>query len=73
MFPAHNVSTDPRSGAKRRHHIHESSLQKAMKNAVRLAGIAQHVGCHTFRHYLEFRIMSNSTINSLPYNKLVLS
>ena len=41
VFPARNLSTDPRSGAKRRHHIHESSLQKAMKNAVRLAGIAQ--------------------------------
>ncbi|MBA7683278.1 Tyrosine recombinase XerD [subsurface metagenome] len=50
VFPAKNISTDPRSGIKRRHHIHESNLQKAVKNAVRLSGISKHVGCHTFRH-----------------------
>ena len=48
VFPAKNISTDPRSGIKRRHHIHESNLQKAVKNAVRLSGISKHVGCHTF-------------------------
>ena len=31
VFPAKNISTDPRSGIKRRHHIHESNLQKAVK------------------------------------------
>jgi len=50
VFPARSVSTDPRSGARRRHHIHESSLQKAVKKAARLSGISKHVGCHTFRH-----------------------
>jgi integron integrase len=50
VFPAKNVSTDPRSKVIRRHHIHESSLQKAVKNAVRLSGISKNVGCHTFRH-----------------------
>lgn len=33
-----------------RHHIHESSLQKAVKAAVKLAGIHKPVSCHTFRH-----------------------
>ena len=50
VFPANNISTDPRTKVKRRHHIHESSLQKAVKNAVRLSGISKNVGCHTFRH-----------------------
>ena len=50
VFPAKNVSTDPRSGAKRRHHIYESTVQRAVKQAVRLSGIAKHVGCHTLRH-----------------------
>jgi integron integrase len=50
VFPAKNISTDPRSSIKYRHHIHESSLQKAVKNAVRLSGISKNVGCHTFRH-----------------------
>ena len=34
----------------RRHHISESGLQKAVKEAVRLAGINKPVSCHTFRH-----------------------
>jgi integron integrase len=50
VFPAKNISTDPLSGARRRHHLHESVLQRAVKRAVRLSGITKHVGCHTFRH-----------------------
>ena len=50
VFPAKNVSTDPRSGARRRHHIHESTLQRAARKAMLLAGITKHAGCHTFRH-----------------------
>ena len=50
VFAAKNISTDPRTGARRRHHIHESVLQRAVKRAVRLSGITKHVGCHTFRH-----------------------
>ena len=50
VFPAKNISTDPRTGARRRHHIHESVLQRAVKHAVRLSDIPKHVGCHTMRH-----------------------
>ncbi len=50
VFPATQISTDPRSGIKRRHHIHESVLQKAVKQAIRKAGIHKHASCHTFRH-----------------------
>ncbi len=50
VFPAKNISTDPRTGARRRHHIHESVLQRAVKHAVRLSGIPKHVGYHTMRH-----------------------
>jgi integron integrase len=50
VFPANSISTDPRTGETRRHHIHESSLQKAVKNAVKLAGINKPASCHTFRH-----------------------
>lgn len=49
-FPAHSLSPDPRSGIMRRHHLHESSLQKAIKQAARLAGIVKPVGPHTLRH-----------------------
>jgi len=50
VFPADNLSTDPRSGAVRRHHLFESSVQKAVKEAIRKAGIHKPGGCHTFRH-----------------------
>ena len=34
----------------RRHHVHETGVQRAVKAAARRAGIAKRVGCHTFRH-----------------------
>lgn len=50
VFPSKSLSKDPRSGIKRHHHIHESSLQRAIKNAARLARISKQVTSHTFRH-----------------------
>lgn len=50
LFPAPKRSTDPRSSRERRHHIGPSSLQKAIKTAVRQSGIAKPVTAHTFRH-----------------------
>ncbi len=50
VFPASKLSKDPRSGEVRRHHIHESSLQKAVRKAAQLAGLPKRVTCHTFRH-----------------------
>jgi integron integrase len=50
VFPADRLSVDPRSGKVRRWHVHESTLQKAVKRAARAAGIAKRVSCHTMRH-----------------------
>ena len=50
VFPAKSRSVDPRTGVERRHHLDESSLQKAVRAAARLAGIDKPVTCHTFRH-----------------------
>jgi site-specific recombinase XerD len=50
VFPAANRSTDPRSGVIRRHHILEDSVQRAVKGAIKKAGIHKHGSCHTFRH-----------------------
>jgi integron integrase len=50
VFPSDRLSTDPRSGVTRRHHVDESGLQKAVREAARMAGIAKRVTCHTFRH-----------------------
>ncbi|MBL3591462.1 MAG: tyrosine-type recombinase/integrase [gamma proteobacterium endosymbiont of Lamellibrachia anaximandri] len=50
LFPASRISTDPRSGAARRHHMHESALQKAVRRAAVEAGIDKRVTSHTLRH-----------------------
>jgi integron integrase len=50
VFPASQRSVDPRSGKERRHHLDEKSLQRAVKKAVREAGIAKPASCHTLRH-----------------------
>jgi len=50
VFPAGKRSIDPRGNKERRHHINESSLQKAVKIAVRKAGINRPASCHTLRH-----------------------
>ncbi|NJL46765.1 MAG: integron integrase [Leptolyngbyaceae cyanobacterium SM2_5_2] len=50
VFPSIGRSRDPRSGLLRRHHLHESGVQKTLKQAVRAAGLAKQIGCHTFRH-----------------------
>jgi len=50
VFPATKRSQDPRSGIAMRHHIDESVLQRAVKAAIRFAGITKHGSCHTFRH-----------------------
>jgi len=50
VFFASAVSKDPRSGVYRRHHIHESSLQRYVKNAADKAEIDKKVNCHCLRH-----------------------
>jgi integrase len=60
VFPASQISLDPRSGEHRRHHMHESVLQRAVKEATRKAGLAKAVSCHTLRHNPESLLMPSS-------------
>lgn len=50
VFPAAKASRDPRSGVQRRHHVNEETVQRAVKRAVRAAGIAKPATTHTLRH-----------------------
>lgn len=50
MFPSAVRSVDPRSGIERRHHLYEASVQRAVREAARLAEIAKPVTPHTLRH-----------------------
>ena len=61
VFPSKSLSIDPRSGMKRRHHLNESGIQKAVRAAARLAGIDNKpVSCHTFRHSFATHLLENS-------------
>jgi integron integrase len=50
LFPAGEITKDPRTNKLRRHHIHESKVQRAVKNAIRTARIVKRGSCHTLRH-----------------------
>ncbi len=59
VFPSLTRSIDPRSGICRRHHLHESGVQKAVKQGVRASGIQKRIGCHTFRHCFATHLLEN--------------
>jgi integron integrase len=50
VFPSASRSRDPRSGEIRRHHLSETTVQRAVTRALRAAGINKRGSCHTFRH-----------------------
>ncbi|MBU1691370.1 MAG: integron integrase [Gammaproteobacteria bacterium] len=50
VFPSSRLSVDPRSGVMRRHHVDEKGVQRAMRAAVRGAGIIKPATPHTLRH-----------------------
>ncbi|MFM8427885.1 MAG: tyrosine-type recombinase/integrase, partial [Chloroflexota bacterium] len=50
IFPAHTLYTDPQTGKTTRHHIHETALQRAIREAQKIADISKRVTPHTFRH-----------------------
>ncbi|MDY6854525.1 MAG: integron integrase [Thermodesulfobacteriota bacterium] len=50
FFPAKNLTRVPETGEYRRYHLHETHLQKAIKQAVGKAGICKRATAHTFRH-----------------------
>ncbi|MER2555309.1 MAG: integron integrase [Thauera sp.] len=50
LLPSGRLSVDPRGGVTRRHHLHENSLQKAVKQAAIRAQLTKPVNCHALRH-----------------------
>ena len=59
VFPAGNLSVDPRSGKVRRHHVSDTAIQNAMKVALRQAAIVKHASVHTLRHCFATHLLMN--------------
>jgi site-specific recombinase XerD len=67
VFPATRFYIHRETGPRRRHHLHESVLQRAVKEAARRAGTVKRVTCHTFRHSFATQLLEDDhDIRTVP-------